>query len=196
VTAVNPGLRGFVTVYPCTPGRPEASSLNYVPGAAVANGVIAKLSSAGTVCVFTNQEIDLVVDVTGSFPASSDFGSLPEPARLFESRAGLKTVDGKQLGAGRRAGGSVTVVEVAGRGGVPKGAGSAVLNVTAVNPGLRGFVTVYPCTPGRPEASSLNYVPGAAVANGVIAKLSSAGTVCVFTNQEIDLVVDVTGSFP
>jgi hypothetical protein len=42
----------------------------------------------------------------------------------------------------------------------------------------------------------LNYVPGSAVANGVVARLSAEGTVCVFTNQEIDLVVDVTGSFP
>jgi alpha-tubulin suppressor-like RCC1 family protein len=133
--------------------------------------------------------------VTPQARTRSAYAPLSRPARLFESRAGLKTVDGKQQGSGRRGAGSVTEVVVAGRGGVPKGAGSAVLNVTAVNPVSRGFVTVYPCGT-RPDASSLNYVPGAAVANGVIAKLSSKGTVCVFTNQEIDLVVDVTGSFP
>jgi hypothetical protein len=71
-----------------------------------------------------------------------------------------------------------------------------VLNVTAVNPVSRGFLTVYPCGADRPEASSLNYTPGVATANNVVAKVGTNGQVCVFTNQDTDLVVDVAGNFP
>jgi hypothetical protein len=71
-----------------------------------------------------------------------------------------------------------------------------VLNVTAVNPTSRGFITVYPCGVDRPDASSLNYIPGTATANNVVSKVGSGGMVCVFTNQNTDLVVDVAGNFP
>ncbi len=53
-------------------------------------------------------------------PAGSSFSALT-PARLLETRSGpgIATVDGAQLGAGPVAAGSVTQVQVAGRGGVP-----------------------------------------------------------------------------
>jgi ELWxxDGT repeat protein len=196
ITAVNPSGRGFITVYPCG-DRPLASSLNFgAAGAVVGNELVAKLSAAGTVCVYSSAETDLTVDAVGYVPSSSAVVSL-DPARVFATRASDETVDGEQEAMGQIAASGVVEVEIAGRAGVPgSGAGAVVMNITAVNPVGRGFITVYPCG-DRPLASSLNYgAAGAVVGNELIAKLSASGTVCVFTSAATDLSVDVVGYVP
>ena len=71
------------------------------------------------------------------------------------------------------------------------------MNITAVNPSERGFVAVHPCVPTLPTASSLNYSgAGAVVGNELVAKVSAAGTVCLFTSADTHLTVDVTGYVP
>ena len=82
-------------------------------GATVANTVVTGSAPPGRVCLFTNVDTHLVVDVNGFFPASSPFVSLV-PARLLETRAvgpGLATADGLFIGLGVRAGGSVTELD-------------------------------------------------------------------------------------
>ena len=169
-----------------------ASSLNYTPGATTPNEVIAKLSATGTICLFTLQPVDLVVDVAGELGPTPDYVPLvpagcstPAPvnrpsttnSRAKESALPVSTLE----------------LPIVGRGGVSGGAVAAVVNVTAVNATTAGFVTVFPCDAPRPLASSLNYTPGATTPNEVIAKLSATGTICLFTLQPVDLVVDVTG---
>ena len=68
------------------------------------------------------------------------------------------------------------------------------LNVTAVDPVLPGFVTVYPCGV-LPVAANVNYVAGQVVPNAVIAPVSAAGEVCFFSSADTHLVVDVNGWF-
>ncbi len=117
------------------------------------------------------------------------------PGRVFESRRGpgLGTVDGEQAGAGRRAAGQVTEIQITGRAGVPEGAIGVAANVTIVRPDRNGFATVFPCDETRPGSSTINYSANQVVANGAIVKLSASGTVCVFVLRATDLVVDVTG---
>ncbi|BAN03866.1 HYR domain-containing protein [Ilumatobacter coccineus] len=196
ITAVNPSGRGYVTVSPCG-DRPLASSLNYgSAGAVVGNELVAKLSADGTVCVFSSASTDLTVDVVGYVPSSSAARSL-DPARVYATRSGDATVDGDQQGVGRVVAGSFVEVDIAGRAGVPaSGVGAVVMNITAVNPSGRGYVTVSPCG-DRPLASSLNYgSAGAVVGNELVAKLSADGTVCVFSSAATDLTVDVVGYIP
>jgi hypothetical protein len=195
VTAISPDDRGFVTVFPCGANRPGASTLNYFAGAVVANGATVKLGTGGKVCVYTHRAMHLVVDVTGFIPTGAPFGALT-PARLFESRAGESTIDGAQQGVGRRKAGQVTEVRVGGRAKIPADALAAVINVTAINPADRGFVTVFPCGAKRPGASTLNYTAGAVVANGTTVTVGNRGKICVYTHRAMDLVVDVTGYFP
>jgi len=184
-----------VTVFPCGSDRPLASSVNFVTGSTVANGVVARAGTTGQVCVYVSEATDLVVDVTGFFPAGSGFTPLV-PARLLDSRAEGATADGSSVNVGVRAAGSVTELKVAGRGGVATNASAAVLNVTATDPAGEGYVTVYPCGSPRPLASSLNFMPGATVPNGVITRVGSSGRVCLFVSSATHLVVDVTGYFP
>jgi hypothetical protein len=120
------------------------------------------------------------------------------PARLLETRTGPgnTTVDGDFDQTGPRPAGSVLQLQVGGRGGVPKGAAAAMLNVTAVGPDRAGHITVYPCDQDQPNASNLNYVPGQVVPNGVLAKLDPDGRVCIFTHASMDLLVDVNAYVP
>src|SRR4029079_11461963 len=195
VTVTDPQASGFVTVYPCGSERPNASSLNYVAGATVANAVVVKVGDGGQVCMFSQAATDLIADVNGFFPAGSSFTSLV-PGRLLESRGGLATVDGLFNGIGVRGAQSVTAVTVAGRGGVAADAAAVVLNVTVTDPQASGFVTVYPCGSDRPNASRLNYVAGATVAHAVVVKVGDGGQVCMFSQAATDLIADVNGFFP
>ncbi|MFK7919567.1 MAG: hypothetical protein AB8G14_15940 [Ilumatobacter sp.] len=194
-TIIRPSQVGFATVYPCGGDRPLASTLNYAAGDVVPNGAIVKLGDGGKICVFNLRATDLVVDVTGFAPAGTDIVSIV-PARLFESRAGEETVDGQQQAAGRRTAGQTTEVQITGRNGIPDGASTAILNVTAIRPSAGGFVTVYPCGVDQPGSSTLNAGAGEVVANGTVVQIGTGGTVCVFTLQPMNLVVDITGYLP
>jgi len=195
VTAVAAEGNGFVTVHPCVTPRPLASSLNYTTGVNLGNEVIAGLSETGSVCLFTRRAAHLTVDVTGFIPKGSST-MLLTPARLLETRPGLTTADGLAQGGGRTEAGGTTVLDVAGRVGIPDDAAAVIVNVTAVGAQQRGFVTVHPCVDPAPVASSLNYVPGVNRGNELVATLDAKGGICLFTNRSIHLNVDVVGYLP
>ena len=95
----------------------------------------------------------------------------------------------------RLAAGATLTKTVLGRSGVPSsGVAAVVLNVTAVNPGGDGYLTVFPCG-ALPNASNLNYRTGQTVPNLVVAPVSADGKICVYTFAATDLVIDVSGWF-
>ncbi|MEX2626171.1 MAG: hypothetical protein WD225_04770 [Ilumatobacteraceae bacterium] len=171
-----------------------ASNVNFVAGgAAVANSVVVKVGEAadgtGAVCLFSDADTELVVDVGGWFPVGSEYQPV-QPARLLDTRS-----------ASAVPGGSSVELPVAGRAGVGADAAAVVLNVTALDAVMPGFVTVWPCGQDRPMASNVNFVAGgAAVANSVVVKVGEAadgtGAVCLFSDADTELVVDVGGWFP
>ena len=195
VTVTEPDGAGYATVFPCGTEPPTASNLNYTSGLTVANLVISKIGLDGAVCVYTQMGTQLVADVNGYFPADTTFTAL-DPARLLDTRADRPTIDGLAAGGGIAPLGSVTVVHVGGRGGVPVDATTVVLNVTATEPDAAGYVTVYPCGIEAPLASNLNFVQGQTVPNASITKIGSNGDICVYSSQATHLVADVTGYFP
>ena len=197
VTVTNTGGNGFVTLFPCGTTQPVASQLNHGTGVTLSAAATVKLGDGGRLCIFNLAAVDLVVDVVGYFPEGSSYTAL-DPARLLETRPGQPTgtVDGLFNGLGARLAGTVTEVRVTGRAQIPAGAGSVVLNVTAVDARDAGFVTVYACDQPRPNASQLNHVAGGTIANSVVAAVSAAGTVCVFNSAPLDLVIDVSGYHP
>jgi hypothetical protein len=195
VTVIDPVKPGFITIYPCGT-RPNASQLNYAAGQTVTTTVVAKVTSAA-VCVFTLSEADLVVDVNGFYPEGTSFEAIA-PARLLETRSGddLATTDGQFYGIGRRAAGSVTQLTVGGRGGVPASASAVALSVTVTGATAPGFITVFPCGGSIPTAATLNYAAGATVSNAAIVQTGPGGTVCIYSMNELDLIVDVNGYHP
>ncbi len=192
VTVVGPAHDGFATIFPCLPVPPMTSNLNYAAGHDIPNGAVAQLSPQGTVCVFTDAAAHLLIDVNGYLPAGTSVGTLA-PARLLDTRAPNSTIDGLHSGGGTAPAGSVTEVQVTGRGGVPQGAASAILNVTVVGAHADGFATVFDCATAVPTASNVNYTTGRDIPNNTISKLSPSGTVCIFTDAAAHLLVDVNG---
>jgi hypothetical protein len=167
--------------------------VNFAAGQTVANAVIAPVSAAGEVCLFTNVPTHLLADVNGWFASGDEFMSM-SPERLFDTRPGVDAGTGV-VPKGRMPAGSVLRVVVGGTGSVPSSGFSAVsLNVTVVDPTSAGFVTVYPCGV-LPLASNVNFAAGQTVANAVIAPVSAAGEVCLFTNVPTHLLADVNGWF-
>ncbi len=192
VTVTEPDGPGFITVYPCDDQLPTASNLDFVAGQTVPNLVTARLSAAGTVCLFTSATTHLVADVAAwySVNAAQGYHEL-SPQRILDTREpiGVPAI-------GKAAGGQSLVLQVSGQGGVPPtGALAVTMNVTVTEPDEAGFLTVYPCDAARPEASNLNFTKGETVPNLVTVKLSAAGTVCLFAQHTTHLVADVAGYF-
>ncbi len=192
VTVTNPEASGFITVYACG-ARAAVSSVNFVAGQTVANAVIAPVSASGTVCFYSMAATDLVVDINGWLQTGSGFKGI-DPARVLDTRRdnspdALRVVPKAKIGGNNIL--EVRVTDLAGR--VPADGVDAVsLNVTAANPEAAGFITVFAC--GAMEAvSTLNFSLGATVANAVMTPVSATGTICLYSNTQTDVIVDING---
>ncbi len=107
-----------------------------------------------------------------------------------------ETVDGLFEGSNILAGGTTVQLTVSGRGNVPAGDQTVVLNVTAISSPGSGFVTAYPCGVQRPDVSVLNMVPGTTVNNHLVVDTGTDGKVCVYVSTGTHLLVDVEGVLP
>jgi hypothetical protein len=195
VTVLGSQGPGFVTVYPCDAPLPNGSNINYAPRQVIANAVFARLDPSGATCLHTSATAQLVVDVTGSLPGDS-FAPLDAPARVLDSRASGEVIDNDSRfeKTGRVAAGGTFELQIAGRAGIAADARIAVLNVAAIRPDGKGFITLHPCDQPLPNASNLNYVAGQVVANSVVARLDDNGKTCVYTSSGTDVLVDATGT--
>jgi hypothetical protein len=204
VSAVNPMQSGFITAFPAGTDRPFAANVNYQTGQTTGNRVIVPLpttgAASGQVTFYSSQATDVVIDVSGYYSASagngSTYTSVGRPIRICDTRAGnpstlsgpLFQCVGKTLGSA-----STLVVNVAPSAAVPAGATDVVVNVTAVNPTVQTFLTVFPGA-SRPLSSDLNPSPGDIQGNLTIAALSASGTISVYNNSgSVDVVIDVLG---
>ncbi|HSB85324.1 MAG TPA: CAP domain-containing protein, partial [Ilumatobacteraceae bacterium] len=87
---------------------------------------------------------------------ATGFAPLP-PARVVDTRFGL--------GATRLPAQTVVRLQITGQGGVPDGAKAVLTNATVTGPSGIGFLTLWNCSPTRPEVSTLNFESGQTVAN-------------------------------
>jgi hypothetical protein len=193
VTAANTTQVTNLRVFPNGSGLPGTSNLNPLPGRAVPNMVIVGVGPDGRVAIHNEfGATDCIVDVMGYFtPTTASRLQSLVPDRLLDTRNGI--------GAPRQRlrGGGVLDLQVSGRGGVPAtGATAAVLNVTAVGPTTRGYLSVWPTGEARPNVSNLNYDAGRDVPNLVVCKLGAGGRVSIFAEAgELDVLADVVACF-
>lgn len=187
-TAVSPMQDGYLSAFACTPTLPTASTLNFTRGSVAANAALVALDESGGLCVYSSADTDLVVDVSGYMsPTVAGFFTPTMPERAFDTRISYRTT-------GRLSAGQTLEVQITGsETGVPIGADAVSMNVTAVNPSADSFITVYPCSPSRPLASTLNPQMNAVRSNAVLVGLSAAGTVCFYSQVAVDVIADVSG---
>ena len=176
VAAADPAAAGFLTVYPCTPERPLAASVNFPPRQPRSAQVMTLLSPTRTMCVFANQAADVVIDLQGVFvPTGAARFTPTEPTRLLDTRA-----------SGRQ---QVMTVPA------PAGATAVAVTLTVVNGATAGFISAFPCGGTVPVVANVNWAPGEIVAGAAFVPVAADGTFCVFTNSPVDVVVDLTGVF-
>jgi hypothetical protein len=186
---------GFVTLWACGRSRPETSNINFVAGQFVANTAIVDLRAGERLCLYAGGDVDVVIDVVGRFDADA-VQVLPTAARLLDTRLGPSTIDGEFAGVGLRQGHATLQLPVAGRGGVPAGAGAAVVNVVTTRSWAPGFVTAHPPAADTPTASNLNHAGAQTISNQAIVPLDASGDVCLFNRSTTHLVLDVVAYLP
>ena len=134
------------------PHRPaELSNLNYLANQIVPNAVTVRIGTLGRVCLYTNQQADLVVDINGYYDSNLTGQRDGRPRRR---RAGPRRRHPArhQLARPRQGEGHANtsrLVNLVGLGAVPAGTTGVVLNVTSTEPEGPGFLTVYPATRRR-----------------------------------------------
>ncbi len=192
VTGILPSLDAFVTAYPCG-NLPPTSSLNPAVGYITPNLVMAQVSTRGTVCLFTNADVDLVVDVVGFVSSATATKFTPStPFRFTDTRDLSRPAISAGQGGLRLAAGQTLVIPMAGVRGIPQNARAISANLTAVDATESGFLTAWPCG-GMPTASNVNYVFGSPVANAAELPLSTSGAICIFSSASAQVIVDVNG---
>jgi hypothetical protein len=193
VTSVDPGLAGYVTVYPCDTARPVVSSLNPIPGTAKPNVVISPVAADGTICLYTLTDVDLIVDITGYV--------MPKAALKFTPTAPFRFTDTRdrnrpEINAGTNGnplgGSQVLVIQIAGQRGISAQAKAISANFTVTGAGSPGYLTAWPCGE-QPTTSTVNFTIGSAVANGAQMPLSSSGQLCVYVSNTVHVIVDING---
>ncbi len=185
LTAVGAAGAGWVRAWACNSTMPETANLTPQPGPPVASAAIVPLGD-GRVCFQSLTDVDLVVDLNGWLTRSSNVGMVPsEAGRVLDTRASTSAVR-------RLAAGATVSLQV-----VPPNTGTTAvaLNVTAVDPGADGYITVWPCNAARPLAASLNPAAGVTRPNLVNVQVGTDGKVCFYTLGPTDLVVDVSAEY-
>jgi hypothetical protein len=115
------------------------------------------------------------------------------PTRVLDTRSGL----GEAGGAARLGAGQSLTLHVGGVAGVPLGADAVVLNVTAVSPTAKTYVSAYPADLSAPPVvSNINLAAGKIVPGLVTVKVDAAGELDLFNAfGSVDLVADVAGYY-
>ncbi len=197
VTTVGPVAAGFLTLYPSIAAQPQAANTNYQTGQTLNNVFTVGLGAAdGAFNVFSLSTTNVVVDITGYFapPGAGGlfFHPLPAPVRLLDTRAMQTacTTPGTPIGAN---------TEVLQQGnaicGIPATASALVGNATTVGPAAQGFLTLFPSNATRPLIASGNYQAGQTLNSPFTVGLSPSGNFTIYSLQQTDLVIDVTGYY-
>ena len=157
--------------------------------------MVAALGADGSVCIYSNVSSQIVVDAAGWLAGNGNglFGVTPQ--RLIDTRPGSPAAPQRCEGPARS---FVPFVVPAGTSsGIParSHATAAVLEVVAVGPTSPGYLTAYPCGTTPPLASNVNYAAGDIRPNLVAVRIGTNDSVCLISQQAVDVVVDLDGWF-
>jgi hypothetical protein len=182
LTVISGGAAGRLTVYPCGATRTSAISLSFAAKSTTTGLVLSKLGSAGRVCIFTSAPVNLVGDLKGHNNSVAAENAV-NPTRILDTGAALQ------------AGGTVTMLKVATRSGVPSMAYGVTLAVTVLSPTTSGRVVVYPCGVVAPPASDINHHT-TSTTSLAMTRIGLDGFVCVSHSAKAHLVLDLVAYNP
>jgi hypothetical protein len=188
LAAIPKGPLGYLTVWPTGLPQPLVASLNALTGTITANAVVVPAGSGQAVDVFTTNDTDLVIDISGYFApqgaAGLSFYAIT-PCRVLDTRQPSGTPPfSKPLNV------DVTASPCA----VPNAAQAFVFNATVVPPGPFGFLTMWPEGEPQPLVATLNALDGAITNNMAIVPTTN-GSITAFPSNPTHLVLDIFGFF-
>jgi uncharacterized repeat protein (TIGR03803 family) len=204
VTVVPHGPLDYLTVWPTGETQPLVSTLNSYDGRVKANAAIVPAGTNGALSFYVTDTTDLVLDIDGYFAVPNQstvvFYPLP-PCRVADTRdpsypSGLGTLyltggvprDFPVLKA------SMNQVPC----DIPSSAQAYSLNLTAVQHGPLGFLSVWP-TGNEPQqlVSTLNAYGGQVTANAAVVPAGTGGAITAYSSpgSDTDLVIDINGYF-
>lgn len=198
VLGIDPSAGTDVRVYPAPAASesqdpPTVSNLNIVPGRDQPNLVTVLVGDGGKVRFYApNANVFLVADLAGYYAPTGSDGFVPvSPTRIADTRVPVG------LPGGRVQPGQVRTLAVSGTALVPADATAVALNVTAVLPGGKSNLRVFPVRDGSvPLVSNLNVVAGRNEPNMVLVPVGTGGGVSFYSQTaDLNLVVDVAGFF-
>jgi hypothetical protein len=189
LTATGGAQPGYLTAFPCGSTPPTVSNVNHGVAAPAANLATVKVAGDGSLCVFTLQRVDVVIDLLGEWSDGGLWYQPAAPTRLLDTRTGA----GGWLGAAAPL--QTLDMDVNTVPGVPASAQAVAGTVTATTPWGDGFVTTWPCASARPTASTLNYQRGDSVPNAAVIALGADRKVCAASFVPAYLLFDLTGWF-
>lgn len=193
VIAVAPTTSTYLTVYPGS--LPHVSNVNAPAGRSSNAQVTTALAADGTVNIYNAVgNTNVIVEVEGYFSDSGTGYNPVNPTRISDTRA---TSTYQNKGQTLKAGGTETV-QVTGKAGVPAGATSAVVKVTALNATATSYFTLYPAGASRPLGAQVSFNAGTTLTKEVTVKLGSnpAGAFTIYNVAgTADAIVDVVGYF-
>jgi hypothetical protein len=205
VTATGADKAGFFTTFDGNDSNfPTASTLNYTKNATVANFAIVPVSPCGictgsgylkpSIAVYTSATAHVIVDIFGFYDDTTLGDGMRfhpmSPVRITDSRTGL--------GTPHALGPAATATITAPDSVLDSATTALALNVTAVNPSVGTYLTVWPADAGldRPGVSNINANAHAVVANAVTTEIGPANAFNVYNNGgTTDICVDVVGTF-
>ena len=180
-------VRGYITADKCSSlvaGPQTKSNGNFTSGIDVSNLSVVSLDSDGSFCIYSEQAVDLVVDVQGSFSASGTTKlSSMSTQRVLDTRA-----------SNQPPASSITRVNT----GAATGSRAALVNLTMTGASNFGYITADKCSnlqSGPQSRSNGNFRPKTDVSNLSVVPLDTDGSFCIYTEQAVDLIVDVQGIF-
>lgn len=202
---------GHLRIMPGDVAASTASAINFRPGESIANGQVVKIDADRMVRLFNGSSgaTDALVDITGYFVPTSEATTeqlaggrftAVAPTRVYDSGADpaaeLEPGQTREVSVLRALAGSPPALQ-AGPQVAPAGASAVAYNITVVTPGAAGHLRVYPADRPEPGASAINWTAGDKVANGLVAKIDSAGRLKVANHggSPVRFLIDVQGYY-
>jgi hypothetical protein len=196
VTAVNPSMASYITVFPSGTIRPLVANLNVISGETLSNLVTVPLGVSGAVSIYNHSgNVNVVVDLEGYYTTSA-----PATTGLYNPVNPMRTLGTITSGASIGPGVSRSVSVVGGTTGVPPDAEAVVVNVTVAKPTDAGFLTAFPApNSGRPVAppvATLNFGAGQTVGNRAVISVGDAGDIEIYNHAgSVSVDVDLYGYY-
>jgi lysophospholipase L1-like esterase len=173
------------------PQTPLISTLNVPTGTVTANAALVTInpSTSESVSVYSSNDTNLVLDITGYFapaslaPSGLSLYTLP-PCRVIDTRESSGEFQGE-----------LTVPFATGNNcSIPTNAQAYVVNATVVPSGPLGFLTLWPDGIPQPLVSTLNAEDGSVTSNMAIVSTTN-GSIDAFATSDTQLILDVSGYF-